>query len=70
MTATVGNARSMWRKPSRSVGNGACVEIGADEQGIAVRDTATPAGSVLRYSARAWRAFLIAVSKGKLVESQ
>lgn len=60
----------MWRKPSRSVGNGACVEVGAGDQGIAVRDTATPAGPMLRYSVRAWRAFLIAAKAGKIVESQ
>lgn len=70
MAATNRNARSTWRKPTRSVGNGACVEVGTDGRGVTVRDTSGPTGPVLRYPARAWRAFLVAAKAGKHAESQ
>lgn len=61
MTAENANTRSTWRKSSRSVGNGACVEVGADGQIIKIRDTAALEDPGLRCSVRSWRTFIGAV---------
>jgi len=47
---------SGWRKPSRSVSNGACVEVGAAGT-VQVRDTADRDGAVLEVSKQAWETF-------------
>jgi hypothetical protein len=49
---------SGWRKSSRSVGNGACVEAGNGPAGVLVRDTADRGGTVLAFTAGAWAGFL------------
>jgi Domain of unknown function (DUF397) len=53
-----------WRKATRSIGNGDCVEIAPVSGTIAVRDSKDPAGPVLRYSADAWKAFLSEAGQG------
>jgi hypothetical protein len=50
-----------WRKSTRSGDQGACVEVAAVEDAIAVRDSKDPAGPVLVFSATAWTAFAGAV---------
>ena len=51
-------ARATWRKPRRSQGNGACVEVADDLPGVVpVRDSKQP-DSVLTFSAESWRAFV------------
>lgn len=47
-----------WRKPSRSVVNGACVEAAAYEDRVLIRDSADRTGAVLQYPAAAWRTFV------------
>jgi hypothetical protein len=47
-----------WRKSRHSMTNGNCVEIAADSDSIFVRDSANRAEAAIRYSSRAWRAFL------------
>ncbi len=47
-----------WRKASRSVGNGECVEISSHLGQVSIRDSKDPAGPVLNYPAKAFRAFL------------
>ncbi|MGH3189943.1 MAG: DUF397 domain-containing protein [Streptosporangiaceae bacterium] len=47
-----------WRKATRSVGNGACVEVAAVNGQIAIRDSNNPDGHILRYSAKAFRSFV------------
>jgi hypothetical protein len=48
---------ALWRKPQRSVGNGACVEVTVTGSGIAVRDSTDQAGPMLAYTAESWQNF-------------
>jgi hypothetical protein len=48
---------AMWRKPQRSVGNGACVEVTVAVSGIAVRDSTDKSGPMLACTAESWRSF-------------
>jgi len=62
-----GDSRSApvaWRKSLHSVGNGECVEIAAADGAVMVRDSLDRAGSALRCSERAWRAFTAAARTG------
>lgn len=49
----------LWRKPQRSVGNGACVEVTVtvSGSGIAVRDSTDQSGPMIAYTAESWRNF-------------
>jgi Domain of unknown function (DUF397) len=47
-----------WRKARRSVNNGACVEVASLKGNVLVRDSKIPDGSVIGFSAYAWRSFL------------
>ena len=55
MNAALGSGE--WRKGRRSMGNGNCVEISPITGGVVVRDSKSPVGPVLRYSATSWLAF-------------
>ena len=47
-----------WRKSSRSIGGGECVEVGQGGAEVAVRDTKDRGtGPVLEFSGKAWAAF-------------
>lgn len=52
-----------WRKASRSVGNGECVEISSHPGLVSIRDSKNPEGPVLSYSADAFRSFLDVVKR-------
>jgi hypothetical protein len=54
-----------WRKSRHSMTNGNCVEIAADSDGIFARDSASRNEATIRYSSRAWEAFLAAAKVGK-----
>lgn len=54
-------SRAVWRKSSRSSGDGACVEIAHAGAHMAARDSKSP-GLVLVFEAGAFRAFVRAVS--------
>jgi hypothetical protein len=47
----------IWRKSSYSIANGQCVEAAAVPRTVMVRDTVSPAGGHLRFSAEAWQEF-------------
>lgn len=53
-----------WRRSSRSISNGACVEAGNVHEAVAVRDSIDRAGGELRYSTEAWQMFLHRVKAG------
>lgn len=69
MTTWDRSPRHTWRKSSRSIGDGACVELAADVDSVMVRDSGDRGGPLLRYSIRAWRVFLIAARNGEFNES-
>ena len=52
--------RAAWRKSTRS-GNGNCLETAPVPDGIAVRDSFSPAGAILAFTPGAWTAFLTAL---------
>jgi hypothetical protein len=55
------NGILIWRKSSHSIANGQCVEAAAVPGTVMVRDTVSPAGGQLRFSAEAWREFTACV---------
>ncbi|HEX9538184.1 MAG TPA: DUF397 domain-containing protein [Streptosporangiaceae bacterium] len=55
-----------WRKSSYSGGQGNCVEVAPLRDGVVVRDSKNPSGSVLRFSADAWQAFVSNIKADKL----
>lgn len=61
-----GSAELQWRKARRSTGHGACVEIAATADFVAVRDSKNPGGIVLTSSPAQWQLFLAAAKNGAL----
>jgi hypothetical protein len=55
-----------WRKATRSVNNGACVEVGSAPARVLVRDSVNPTGAVLAYAPTAWQAFIGSAKAGLL----
>ncbi|HEY0935020.1 MAG TPA: DUF397 domain-containing protein [Trebonia sp.] len=53
-----------WRKSTRSVADGACVEVAPATGTIVVRDSVNPAGAMISYSTRTWQAFLADAKAG------
>jgi Domain of unknown function (DUF397) len=55
-----------WRKASRSMGNGDCVEVVPADGKVLVRDSKIPHTPVLSYSVGAWESFVVGAKLGKL----
>jgi Domain of unknown function (DUF397) len=52
-----------WRKASRSVGNGECVEVSSHLGRVSIRDSKNPQGPVLNCSIDAFESFLDAAKQ-------
>jgi hypothetical protein len=53
-----------WSKASKSVGNGACVEVAKASKYVAIRDSKDPYGGMLQSSPSTWRSFLSGIKQG------
>ncbi|HEU4954465.1 MAG TPA: DUF397 domain-containing protein [Gemmatimonadales bacterium] len=56
-----------WRKATRTTNNGgACVELAAFSEAVAVRDSKDPEGPHLAFAPREWSSLLTRVKSGDL----
>jgi hypothetical protein len=55
-----------WRKPLRSISNGACVEIAQINRDIGVRDSKKQESPALIYTRRTWGGFIQQIKQGEL----
>jgi hypothetical protein len=53
-----------WRKASRSVGQGACVEVASLQEHTAIRDSKNSSGLALTFGDGEWSVFLKSVKCG------
>lgn len=60
------NTDIRWRKSSRSVGGGDCVEIAEVPGAVLVRDSKDPDGPRLAFDSAVWRDFVTAVKADEL----
>ncbi|HEY2580128.1 MAG TPA: DUF397 domain-containing protein [Streptosporangiaceae bacterium] len=55
----------VWRKSTKSIGNGQCVEAAGLANGrLAVRDSKDKSGPALRFNESGWRTFIAEVKNG------
>lgn len=65
MTGNTDLSRAQWRKASKSIGQGACVEVADLGAQIAVRDSKDPNGPALVFTPAEWDSFLDGARKGE-----
>ncbi|MGH7744334.1 MAG: DUF397 domain-containing protein [Candidatus Dormibacteria bacterium] len=58
-------AGAVWRKSTRSSGNGQCVEVATLNSATAVRDSKNPAGPALTFTPSQWAAFTAGIRAGE-----
>jgi hypothetical protein len=58
-------ASAVWRKSTRSSGNGQCVEVATFHGATAVRDSKDPAGPALTFTPAQWAAFTAGTRSGE-----
>ena len=59
-------AEATWRKSRFSSGDSGCVEFARSADQVAVRDSKDTSGPTLKFSTKAWRAFIEGVKRGEL----
>ena len=58
-------AGAVWRKSSRSNGQGQCVEVAQHSTAVAVRDSKHPDGAVLTFTPAEWAVFIAGAKAGE-----
>ncbi|MDT4988957.1 MAG: hypothetical protein QOI74_3051 [Micromonosporaceae bacterium] len=61
---TLDPARAVWRKSTRSGGQGNCVEVATTPAAIGMRDSKDRSGPVLVFTNSQWQAFVDGVKTG------
>ncbi len=51
-------SRAVWKKSSRSSGNGQCIEVADLNDAVALRDSKDPSGPSLVFGRDAWTSFV------------
>jgi len=67
VSSTAVSSAAVWKKSSRSNGNGGnnCVEVANLDTAVAVRDSKNPSGAALIFSSATWTEFLNSAKDGE-----